>query len=275
MTTSEVDFSDVRATMLKTLHLRALDADSAEPVLGDDHAAEAVRRIDYDWQRLAKRGARNEAYAVALRGRIIDDLVTGFLHQHPDAVVLNLACGLDSRAFRLDRPARSDWFDVDLPKVIELRRSLHTDGEHYRMLAGSATDARWLTELPADRPALVIAEGLMMYLTPERNWELLRLLTEHFATGEVIFDGVAPWVATTTQILKGYFHRWYRAPAYLTSHRHYPGIIAETPNLRHINDFGVLTNPESAPDPSVRRYYRILGKLIDVEDSVRVFRTGF
>ncbi|MFC7340203.1 class I SAM-dependent methyltransferase [Saccharopolyspora griseoalba] len=275
MTASRVDFSGVPATMLKTLHLRALDAGSANPVLGDHHAAQAVRRIDHDWRRLDKRGAANAAYAVALRGRIFDDLVAEFLRQHPTAVVLNLACGLDSRAFRLQRPAGSDWFDVDLPEVVELRRDLYAEEARYRMLAGSVTDPRWLGELPAHRPALVVAEGLMMYLTPERNWELLRRLTEHFDTGEVLFDGVAPWVATTTQVLKGYFHRWYRSPAYLTSHRHYPGIIAETPRLRHIADVGVLSDTDAAPDPSVRRYYRIVRKLVDVEDSVRVFRTGF
>lgn len=276
MATSKVGCSDVRATMLRTLHLRALDADSPNPVLGDQHAAAAVRQIDHDWRQLAaKRGVQNACYAVALRGRIFDELAADFLRRHPAAVVLNLACGLDSRAFRLDRPTGVDWFDLDLPEVIELRRSLYDDAKNYRMLAGSVDDARRLAELPADRPVLVIAEGLLMYRTPERNWELLQRLTAHFDTGEIVFDGVAPWVATTSQILKGYFHRWYRSPAYLTSHRHYPGIIAETPKLRHLNDTGVITDPEAARKRSVRRYYRALGKLVDVADTVRVFRTGF
>lgn len=275
MADSEVDFTDVRATMLRTLHLRALDASSPEPVLGDGYAVEAVRRIGFDWDRLAKRGLANDCYAVALRANRFDEIATEFLRHHETAAVVNLGCGLDSRAFRIAPPPGVRWFDVDLPEVIELRSRLYADGEGYRMLAGSATDAHRLHELPPDRPTLVIIEGLLMYLSPAVNRELLQRLTARFPTGEILFDGIAPWVATASQVLKGPFHRRHRAPAYLTSHRQYPGIIAETPNLRNVADVGVLTDTHLAPEPSVRRYYGLLGKIANIENWVRVFRTAF
>ncbi|GAA2351325.1 hypothetical protein GCM10009854_31360 [Saccharopolyspora halophila] len=275
MASSGMDLTDVRATMLRTLHLRALDANSPAPVLGDRYAAEAVRRIDYDWGRLAKRGLANDCYAVALRANRFDDLAAGFLRRHADAAVIDLGCGLDSRAFRLAPGSGVRWFDIDLPEVVELRRRLYADGDGYRMLAGSATDPRWLRELPSDGPTLVIIEGLLMYLSPAANRELFRRLTEHRTTGEIVFDGVAPWVAAKSRVLKRCFPRWHRAPAYLTSQRDYPGIIAETPGLRQITDVGVLTDTHRAPDPSVRRYYGLLGKVAAIENWMRVFRTAF
>ena len=47
---------------------------------------------------------------------------TAILADHPDATVLHVGCGMDSRVFRVDPPATVQWFDVDYPDVIELRR---------------------------------------------------------------------------------------------------------------------------------------------------------
>jgi len=42
--------------------------------------------------------------------------------------------------------------------------------------------------VPADRPALIVAEGLTMYLKPEQGSELLRRLVAKFPSGELICD---------------------------------------------------------------------------------------
>ncbi|WP_208719834.1 class I SAM-dependent methyltransferase [Amycolatopsis circi] len=71
---------------------------------------------------------------------------------------------MDSRAFRLDPPSGVRWFDVDLPDVIALRRKLYSADDGYRTIAASVTDSGWLDEIPADRPTLILAEGLLRYL---------------------------------------------------------------------------------------------------------------
>jgi O-methyltransferase involved in polyketide biosynthesis len=43
----------------------------------------------------------------------------------PDAVVLHLACGLDSRVLRIDPGPTVAWFDLDQEPVIDLRRRLY------------------------------------------------------------------------------------------------------------------------------------------------------
>jgi O-methyltransferase involved in polyketide biosynthesis len=50
------------------------------------------------------------------------------------------------------------------------------------------TDFGWLDQVPSDRPALIVAEGLTMYLTTEDGTELLRRLVAKFPSGQLICD---------------------------------------------------------------------------------------
>lgn len=275
MTAEKVDFTGVQATMLVTLFLRAADAEDAEPVLGDRFAAEAVSRIDYDWKRLGKPGTLRGRFAVALRSRQFDDWTARFLRRHPDATVLQLACGLDSRAFRLDLPAGVRWFDVDLPDVIGLRRKLYQERDGYRMLAASVTDEAWLDEVPADKPTLIIAEGLVMYLRETELRQLLRRLTGRFPCGELVFDGAAPWMVEATRLLKKCFGRWYPYPAFRTAIRDGSEIARWDPALRHREHVATMAQYERIPDPRVRRSYRAGARFAWCRNVFRVFRAEF
>lgn len=66
-------------------------------------------------------------------------------------MVLHLACGLDSRAQRVDVPDTALWYDVDLPAVMDLRRELFKESTRYRMIAASVVDRAWLDQVPGDR----------------------------------------------------------------------------------------------------------------------------
>lgn len=198
-TTGKVDFTaipddGVTWTLLGTLYLRAWESRLPRPILGDHYAAETVDRIDYDWDAL-KRKVRPEGnqFLVGLRARQLDDWAAAFLAGHPDATVLQLGCGLDSRMLRLDPEGTRRWYDVDVPHVIELRRRIYPDRGDYRMVSASVTDDGWLRDVPAGHPVLVIAEGLVPYLTETEARTLLRRLTDHFPSGELLFDGLVRW----------------------------------------------------------------------------------
>jgi len=79
-------------------------------------------------------------------------------------VVLHLGCGLDGRLFRLDAGPQVEWYDVDHSDVIALVKQRYPAREHSRTVAASVTDPAWLSAIAADRPALLIAEGLTYYL---------------------------------------------------------------------------------------------------------------
>jgi O-methyltransferase involved in polyketide biosynthesis len=181
-----VDLSGPPETMLATLYARALDADADHPILGDRYAREVVARIDYDWQKTPIT-PRNAPSAV-IRSAHFDKWASQFLAVHPEATVLHLGCGLDSRALRLRPGPGVEWYDVDYPEVIALRERFYPPGASYRLLPASVTELDWLSAIPADRPVLLLGEGLTMFLTEESGLALLRRVVERFPSGELQFD---------------------------------------------------------------------------------------
>ncbi|MFJ6694929.1 class I SAM-dependent methyltransferase [Streptomyces sp. NPDC091272] len=192
--TEQVRLGQEKETLLMALYLRALDNRRARPILGDRHAQQTMDRIDYDFERL--RNLRGNAPLVATRASQFDTWTRQFLQEHPDGLVLHLGCGLDSRPLRVARPVTARWIDVDHPDVIELRERLYGPVEGVRTIGSSVTEAAWWDDVPADRPALVLAEGLLMYLAPDDVARLADRVPSHFASGRFVFDGVAPWVRT-------------------------------------------------------------------------------
>lgn len=202
MATERADFTGVKETLLYTLYFRALDQRSRSPIVGDTWAPEMVARIaDNKGFRTARWGASGR-FSPLLRARRLDDWTRGFVARHPEAVVLHLGCGLDSRAWRIDTPPGIDWYDLDYPEVIELRQRLYPQRDHYRTIASSVTDPGWVSDIPADRPVLVVAEGLTMYLTQTELTQLLARLTGRFSGGELIFDASGVLQARMTRLFR-------------------------------------------------------------------------
>ncbi len=181
-----VDLHGAAQTMLTTLYCKALDAGYRRPVLGDRFAKQAVDRIDYDWDGLGV--ADRWTPLVTVRAAQYDIWARQFLAVHPHAAVIHLGCGLDSRVFRLDPDSDVRWYDVDQPDVIALRGKVFPTRPQYLLVAASATDPSWLDRIPADRPVLLLAEGVSMYLTEADGVALLRHVVDRFAVGELQID---------------------------------------------------------------------------------------
>src|SRR5215467_6907409 len=158
--------------MLMTLNSRAVQSQWKDPILRDPWAGEAMRRIDYDISKTLKGGIswgiwnRIGPTIVATRAATFDLLTNRYLADHPNATVLQVGCGMDSRVFRVDPPSGVQWFDVDYPDVIDLRRQLFPERDgSYHLIGAPLSDLRWLDEVPRDRVGLLIAEGVLHYLS--------------------------------------------------------------------------------------------------------------
>src|SRR5215213_9570373 len=123
MADDQIHLSNDKATYLATLYGKALDARSPNPILGDTFADAAVRQIDFDFTSLKLPNGGD--ITLPARARHLDGWTRDFIAAHPTSTVLHLGCGLDSRVFRIDPPATVDWYDVDFPDVIDLRRQLY------------------------------------------------------------------------------------------------------------------------------------------------------
>ncbi len=103
MQSEKVQLTKEKETMLVTLYGRALQSRSKNPILRDEWAENAFDRIDYNFEKL-KLGERMPLL-VACRAKQLDLWTARFLAHHPDATVLHLGCGLDSRVYRVAPPA--------------------------------------------------------------------------------------------------------------------------------------------------------------------------
>lgn len=130
--------------------------------------------------------SRNLSLYLGIRGRVLDDIALKFIEKHPGCTVLHLGCGLDSRCERLS--GFGMWFDLDFPEVIELRRRFYAETDNCRMLGFDAANPEWLKLVPNGGDALIIAEGLSMFLTADENLRIFTAAREKFYYTEYAFD---------------------------------------------------------------------------------------
>lgn len=193
MDTEKVHLTRNQETLLAPLYGRALESRSQNPILHDEMAESAIDRIDYDFSRF--KIGKSEAISIAIRSKQFDTWTSEYLADHPDALVLHLGCGLDTRVFRVNPPAAVPWYDVDLPEVIDLRRQLFPERPGYTMIAASLSNLQWLDPLPRDCPVWIVAESVTMYLSVRIMNALFDRLTTRFPKGGISFDAVSSSVA--------------------------------------------------------------------------------
>ncbi|MBQ9083416.1 MAG: class I SAM-dependent methyltransferase [Clostridia bacterium] len=127
------------------------------------------------------------AYYMGIRAAVFDAWMQQQMDRMPDAVVIHIGCGMDSRMHRVDAPDRT-WYDVDFPEVIAERSRYYTETEHYKMIAGDASEEAWLNEIPERKQAIVVMEGVSMYLPAEKLQEMMRHLCGHFEQVALLMD---------------------------------------------------------------------------------------
>ena len=187
--------SDVAETLLFPLYVRAIESQRPDAIFKDDRAVALVQRIDYDFSQLKFFDETDQASA-ALRTREFDRHTRDFLNRHPEAVVVHIGCGLDTRFERVDN-GKVEWYDLDLPEAVELRKKLiGGEGARYHLLSCSVFDSTWLKTVSVhrQRPFLFLAEGVLMYFEEAQAKSLVLTLREHFPGAELVFDAVVPSV---------------------------------------------------------------------------------
>lgn len=126
------------------------------------------------------------ALYMAMRSAVFDRWLRQQLEHDPSGMVLHIGCGMDSRILRVGNPGRQ-WYDVDFPEVIEQRRQHYGPVPGYTMLGADVRQADWLTAVPGGQ-AVVVMEGVSMYLTNSELTALLTALKSHFEDVHLLMD---------------------------------------------------------------------------------------
>ena len=185
----KITLSGVPETMLQTVYARAKES-SGRGAISDKKAEELIGRLDYDFSLADKDSAMRSG--VVARTIVLDRLVGAWLAAHPDAVVVNIACGLDTRCYRMRGYAH--WYNLDLPETIAVREKLLPESGTISQIAMSATEA-WGDRIAEHGvPALIIIEGLTMYLTEAEVKRIFAVISERFERATVLTEVMNPTV---------------------------------------------------------------------------------
>ncbi|MCX6030047.1 MAG: class I SAM-dependent methyltransferase [Chloroflexi bacterium] len=194
--TTNQNLSGVAETLLMTLYIRAMESQRPDAMIKDEKAVALVTQMSYDFDRVKQiKMDEDDKVTVILRNLEFDRYARDFLTRHPEAVVVHIGCGLDSRFERVDN-GQVEWYDLDLPDVIELRRKfIGGEGKRYHLLGCSAFHSAWLDAVSAHRqcPFLFLAEGVLMYFEEAQVKSLVLMLRDHFPGAELVIDAFSPY----------------------------------------------------------------------------------
>lgn len=186
----KIRLKGVEQTLLPMVLFKVRDAQNPRPILDDPYAKQLLARCDIDLDATHFSATADDRYVtwIANRAKRFDQWSQDFLDAHQEPVtVLHLGCGLDCRYFRVERrpDAAVRWIDLDQLMVVDLRNRLipgPVEGD-YALRTLDVTKEGWYRDVPADRPTLIVAEGLMPYLEPDQGQKLIRDLVEYFGSG--------------------------------------------------------------------------------------------
>ena len=136
-----------------------------------------------------KRKSRSKwlAYYMAMRSAIYDKWITEKISKNPEAVVLHIGCGLDSRAERV-KVTKTQWYDIDFPEVITERKKYYAETDVYHMISADMRTNAWKSWIAGAQDAIIIMEGVSMYFKPEELKKLLAELSGYFNSVHLLID---------------------------------------------------------------------------------------
>ena len=166
---------------------------SKKGIILDDKKAEQI----WDAEEFPLKGKSKSkwlAYYMGTRSAVFDEWLAQQMANAPNAVVIHIGCGMDSRCIRVGTE-KHKWYDVDFPEVIRERKRYYAESDNYKMIAGDARDCDWLTAIEEKETAIVVMEGVSMYLTVDEMRNLADSLCNHFENLMLLVDSYTSFSA--------------------------------------------------------------------------------
>jgi O-methyltransferase involved in polyketide biosynthesis len=197
-----MDLSQVSRTAILLLICRAVESEKNKAEFDDPMAVLSLERLismaseeDRRWIDKHKRKyegiGERDARSGTQRGKSIDSIANRFITGHPNCTVINLACGFDTRFWRIENK-KCSYIEIDLPEVIKLKKELLKDQLGYEVIGCSALDTSWIDQVTrqGNTDFLLIAEGLFMWFPHPDAARLFREMGERFTRSQLVLDMV-------------------------------------------------------------------------------------
>ena len=195
-----MDLSHISRTAILLLICRAVEAEKNKAQFADPMAVLCLDRLisiapeeDKRWilrkKRMYEGVHERDAKAGVQKGLVFDNAVNRFITEHPQCTVINLACGFDTRFWRIKNDS-CKYIELDLPEVITLKKELLQDNLCYELISCSVLKTSWIDQVTSGGNSgfLLIAEGLFMWLTKTDVTILLKDIDDRFVQSQLILD---------------------------------------------------------------------------------------
>jgi O-methyltransferase involved in polyketide biosynthesis len=195
--------SELSQTAILILVCRVVATEKKDPIINDPMAVYCLDRLmsissEEEKNRIVKwkkmysgiqaRDARARAKTVASFDRIANQ----FISNHPGCTVINLACGLDTRYWRIENE-KCRYVELDLPEMVALKNEIFEEHPSYELIGCSIFDTTWIDRVTEDGNTnfLLLAEGLFMYLPKQEAIGILQEIARRFTRSQLVMD-IAP-----------------------------------------------------------------------------------
>ena len=186
----DLKFGDIQETALIPLAIKASETSRPNARIKDQKAKEIIDTLKVD---VSKYDPVLSHEGVIARTIMFRDQLKTLLKKYPDALCVNLGCGFDDKFSQVDN-GRLEWYDVDLPDQIEVRRKVYADRPRCTMLGGSALEGGWTKQLPKRDMNIIIMEGVLEYFKKNQVKTCLNMLCDCFPHGYLIAELHSPFL---------------------------------------------------------------------------------
>jgi O-methyltransferase involved in polyketide biosynthesis len=181
----------VEETLLLPLWGRAVETNKGNPRLIDKKAVNILNQLDYDFNTITQNMNPVSQHGWVARSLHTDRIVTGFIKKHPEATIINIGCGMDTTFDRVDN-GKIMFYELDLPDVIELRKSFFHDSERHKSISSSFLNSEWYQEIQVTDALLCIAGGVFYYFEEAQIKTFFMGMADHFKRCDFCFDSLSP-----------------------------------------------------------------------------------
>jgi O-methyltransferase involved in polyketide biosynthesis len=197
-----MDLSQVSRTAILLLICHAIEAGKKNPVFNDPMAGPCLDKLisiaseeDKRWITKKKREyegiRRRDSKAGVRRWKAFDNAANRFIADNPKCTVINLACGFDTRFWRIENE-KCRYIELDLPEVIKMKKEILKDDLGYEVIGGSVLDTSWIDKVTINGNTnfLLLAEGLFMWFPQQDAARVFKEIGERFVRSQLVLDMV-------------------------------------------------------------------------------------
>lgn len=183
--------NDLSNTALVTLKCHVQDAQNKDSILRDRSSLKVYEYLNSILDERSKKILNNNLRKslvkhTVLRAKKYDEYVKQFLKRNPQAVIVNIGCGLDHRFERVDN-GKCFFLDLDLPDIMDIKKKIFPATKRYRQIGKSVFDYSWFDEVP-EQPSILMAEGVFMYFPEEKVKSLFHEIHNRIQEAEIVFE---------------------------------------------------------------------------------------